>query len=68
MFKQWWTQLGKNANIKDLKMNMVDILNAAGYTTIDQNDVRLWLYQTSDEKKEKPLHQACNQVKAGFEG
>ena len=64
MFKQWWTQLGKNANIKDLKYRMLDTLNAAGYR-VEQTDVRLWLYQTSDDKKDKPLHKACEDVKEG---
>lgn len=43
MFKQWWTQIGKNANIKDLKYRMLDTLNCAGYE-IEQTDVRLWLF------------------------
>ncbi len=58
MLKQWWTQLGKNGNIKDLKMRMLDTLNAAGYD-ITMSDVRLWLYQTSEEKKDRTLEIAC---------
>jgi len=27
----WWTQVGKNASIKDLKRRCVDTLNAAGF-------------------------------------
>ena len=48
-------------------MRMLDTLNASGFE-IEQTDVRLWLYQTSDDKKDKPLMQACNSVQSGFEG
>ena len=47
-------------------MRMLDTVNAAGFN-IEQTDVRLWLYQTSDDKKDKPLIQACSQVQKGFE-
>ena len=31
----WWTQISKNASIKDLKKRVVDIINAAGYKAED---------------------------------
>jgi len=43
MFKNWWTQDGKNDNIKDLKKRLTDILNAAGHK-VEESDVRCWLY------------------------
>lgn len=43
MFKNWWTQVGKNANIKELKKRLTDTLNAAGHR-IEESDVRMWLY------------------------
>ena len=50
MFRQFWTQLSKNAHIKDLKKRILDILHAAGHK-IEDTDVRLWLYQNNDDDK-----------------
>ena len=49
MFKTWWTQVGKNANLKDVKKRVTDHINAAGMqVTLD--DTRLWLYTTTGDK------------------
>jgi len=45
--KAYWTQLGKNANIKDLKVRMMDHLLAAGHQ-IEMDDLRLWLHQNNE--------------------
>ena len=47
-YKSWWTQISKFAQIKDVKKRLLDILNAAGYK-IDENDVRIWVYNSEDE-------------------
>jgi len=43
MFKLWWTQMGKNSHVKDLKKRILDTLHAAGMR-IEDSDVRVWLY------------------------
>ena len=60
----WWTQVGKNASIKDLKRRCVDTLNAAGFQ-VDDGDVRMWLYNTDDDTKDEKLYQACKQISKG---
>lgn len=50
MLKTWWTQLGKNAQIKELKSRILDHLNAAGYP-IDSDDLRLWMYTNNQTER-----------------
>lgn len=57
MFKQWWTQVSKNSQIKDLKKRIRDTLNAAGYAVVD-SDVRIWLYN-QDRENEHEMENRC---------
>lgn len=51
-FKVWWTQIGKNATLKEVKIRVHDHLKAAGYK-IEMDDVRLWLYTAKFDEEEK---------------
>lgn len=75
-FRQWWTQIGKNATLKDVKIRIHDHLRAAGYN-VSLDDVRLWLFtvkqQEEDDKSKKkdalrPLKQCCINVKKALDG
>ena len=45
--RQFWTQLGKSSNIKDLKTRIIDHLQAAGIK-VEADDLRLWLYTKNE--------------------
>ena len=66
-FRQWWTQMGKNNNIKELKNRLLDTLNSAGFK-IDLDDIRLWLYSNNDTEKGEDLKKMVLNVKKGFDG
>ena len=41
MFKKFWTQMSKNADVKSLKKRFVDHLRSTGLN-IGMDEVRLW--------------------------
>jgi hypothetical protein len=69
-FKQWWTQISKFAQIKDVKKRILDILNAAGYK-IEESDLRLWVYNLDDENSQNTqqvtLEERCGEIKNALE-
>lgn len=65
-FSQYWTQLGKSSNIKDLKTRILDHLHAAGIK-VELEDLRLWLYSKNEALQGQDLKKAIMDVKAGFE-
>ena len=64
LFNQYWTQVSKNASLKEVKKRITDHLSCAGYELKDE-DCRLWLY-TQNENKDQDIQKRCAQVKAGF--
>ena len=71
MLKVWYTQVARNAQLKDLKPRMLDHFRAAGYTSMQLSDIRLWMYLPSSDKNDRPnltdLEEACKSIKEGFE-
>ena len=65
--KDWWTQLGKNGTIKDLKTRIHDHFKSAGFK-IEMDDLRLWLYTKNDNQKDEDLKRAITSVSKGFKG
>lgn len=74
-FKQWWTQIGKNATLKDVKFRVHDHLRATGYA-VELEDVRLWLFTAKSEDDDKrkvrdptkQLRKNCTDVKKAIDG
>ena len=60
MFKHWWTQVGKNASLKDVKKRVTDHINAAGMQ-ITLDDTRLWLYTTLGDR-DTQIKDKCEEV------
>ena len=65
IYNQYWSQLSKNSNLKDVKKRMQDHLNCAGYAIKDE-DVRLWLYTVNDVSRDQDLQKKCMEIKEGF--
>jgi len=65
MLKQWWTQVSKNASLKDVKKRVVDHINATGLE-VSLDDARLWLYNTAPTDPEMQLENRCKQVRNSY--
>ena len=40
--------MSKMGTVKDLKKRVLDHLNSGGFPDLELEDIRLWLYSTSD--------------------
>ena len=66
MLRHFWTQVGKGANLKELKKRVIDHIEAAGVKVAD-TDVRMWLSTESDQNTgDSNLIAKCQQVKLGY--
>lgn len=65
MLKQWWTQVSKNASLKDVKKRVAEHINAAGLK-VSLDDTRLWLYNTAQNDPEMQLENRCKQVRDSY--
>ena len=42
MCKEWWTQVARTGTIKDVKHRIYDHIKAAGFSSVQIDDLRLW--------------------------
>jgi len=65
-FKMFYSQVSKNASLKELKMRIIDHLRAAGHK-VEMDDVRVWLYDKKKSGSDMNLEYRCTLVKDAME-